>query len=226
MRARAEREGARPLLCIRIVVEPLPNLLMQLNLATQGYHLDADAPWLDLIGPGRTVTTYMRRLVRAYGFEAAVEAALAYTPHVTSLLDLRVRARAGLIAQDLLALGIGPHQVTTLDECPITPFANVAEALGWLYVTERATLIHDVVRKRVLFHHPELAPATHYLAAYQGVAGARWQELGIVLDHVARTERIAEQIIAAATSGFQQQIAWHRYDVRAAGERPGRRTLT
>jgi heme oxygenase (biliverdin-IX-beta and delta-forming) len=194
-------------------VQQASNLLMQLNLATQGFHLDADAPWLDLMGPGRRLTTYMNRLVRAYGFEAPVEAALAYTPHVASLVDLRARARAGLIAQDLLALGIAPHQLTTLDECPITPFSSVAEALGWLYVNERSTLIHDVVRRRVLFHHPELAKSTNYLGAYHGHAGARWQELGAILDRVARTERIAEQIIESAQDAFVAQIGWHRYDV-------------
>jgi len=191
-------------------VQAPPNLLMQLNLATQSYHLDADAPWLDLIGPGRTVSTYMRRLVRSYGFEAPVEAALAYTPHVASLVDLRNRARSGLIAQDLLALGLVPHQIATLDECPITPFASVSEALGWLYVNERATLIHDVIRKRLTFHHPEIANATHYLGAYEGVVGTRWQELGDILERVARNDRIADQITTAAVAAFQQQIAWQR----------------
>ena len=33
--------------------------------------------------------------------------------------------------------------------CDIEPFRDVSEALGWLYVIERSTLLHDNVRRHL-----------------------------------------------------------------------------
>src|SRR5262245_27053134 len=116
-------------------------MLMQLNIETRVHHSAIDSTWLDVMSPHLAATHYTRLLARAYGFEAPLEAALAYTRGLGTLIDLRERARAGLLAQDLLALGLSPAQVTDLPQCTeLAPFRSAFEALGWMYVAERATL--------------------------------------------------------------------------------------
>src|SRR5213078_800486 len=133
--------------------------------------------------PDISIAHYTRQLVTIYGFEGPLEAALAYTPNLKLVIDLRRRSRAGLLAQDLLALGIKAAGIANLPQClPIAPFSSIIEALGWMYVSERATLGHDAVAKHVRSHLPDAADASAYLTAYAGVANARWNELGHLLD--------------------------------------------
>src|SRR5690348_7828038 len=112
-------------------------LLTRLDMETRSYHADADGVWLDVLAGTVTVERYRELLARVYGFEAPLEAALAYTPHLPTLIDLRRRMRSGLLAQDLLALGMKPAQLAMVQQCMIAPFRGAAEALGWLYVHAR-----------------------------------------------------------------------------------------
>ena len=183
-------------------------MLTRLNLATRALHPEADALWVELLSLGPTPAQYVSTLVVAYGFEAPVEAALGLTRGVNAVVPLRQRARTGLLVQDLLMLGYTASRIARLPQCcQIVPYRSVAEALGWLYVVERATLLHDTVRR-----HLEVAiPSVHafsYLRAYEGHAGQRWQELGQVLDQAATNPDVEEQILAAARDAFGTQRDW------------------
>jgi heme oxygenase (biliverdin-IX-beta and delta-forming) len=184
-------------------------LLTRLNLETRGLHPEADARWVDLLTGPVSVDDYVEALVAAYGFEGPVESAVALTRGVSAIVPLRQRARSGFIVQDLLALGFSPSRIARLPQCcQIVPFRDVPEALGWLYVVERATLLHDMARRHVQASLPELA-AFAYLSAYDGVAGLRWQELGHALDEVAVGDGdVEDQIIAAARDAFATQRIW------------------
>jgi heme oxygenase len=183
-------------------------MLTRLNLETRTLHPDADALWVELLAFEASPEDYCRTLVAAYGFEAPVEAALALTRGVTGVIALRPRARSGLIVQDLLTLGFTPARIARLPQCcQIVPFRDVPEAPGWLYVCERATLLHETVRRHL---HATLdgVHAWAYLSAYEGHTGMRWQELGQALDHAAHTQDIEDQIIAAARDAFATQRRW------------------
>ncbi|NVB81675.1 MAG: biliverdin-producing heme oxygenase [Kofleriaceae bacterium] len=194
-------------------VEKAAAALLRLNLETQSHHATADQAWLSLQGRELTKWQYLRRLVAVYGFEAPLESALAYTPHLPLLVDLRRRQRAGYIAQDLLALGLSASEIAELPQCvPMAPFSSALEALGWLYVSERETLLHDRIRTRVLEAMPDLRHATAYLSAYDGVVGARWQELGAVIDRVVRSSRMLDEVIVAAHAAFRTWERWSRDD--------------
>ena len=186
--------------------------LVRLNVETRCFHAAADAPWLDLVAPGRTVTQldYVAQLVLAYGFDAPLEAALAYTPHLEAFVDLHPRFRCGLLAQDLLALGLSPGQVAALRQCMIAPFASVAEALGWLYVHERSTLLHEGVACELESQHPVLVRATSALRAHEGRVGGLWDDFGQALDRVARTSHIEDRVVAAALDAFRTLRVWQR----------------
>jgi heme oxygenase len=87
-------------------MQRLSKTLIQLNLATREHHVAADAPWLELLVPTVTRRQYIEHLIKVYGFEAPLEAALRYTPGLSALVDLRSRLRSGLIVQDLMRLGL------------------------------------------------------------------------------------------------------------------------
>jgi len=182
----------------------LSRTLIQLNLATQEHHIAADAAWLELLVPGVTRARYVEHLIKVYGFEAPLEAALRYTPGLSSVID--VRPRAGLIAQDLMRLGLSAGQIATLGQRFMT-FSSTTEALGWMYVAERATLLHDAVRRYLTRRIPELHSATSYLAAY-GIAGGRWNDLRRALETVADAAPAKEQLTRAANQGFLALCEW------------------
>jgi heme oxygenase len=149
----------------------------------------------------------MHHLVRVYGFEAPLEAAHAYTPGLPSVIDVRSRVRSGLIARDLLALGISPARIAELPQGMIAPFATVAEALGWMYVYERSALLHEPVRRYLVARFPQLAGATSYLAAG---GEARWSEFADALEPYVRTRALQQHVVLGARDAFRCALEWFR----------------
>lgn len=188
-------------------MQRLSRTLIQLNLATREFHTPADAGWLALRSPTVNKAQYIEQLVKVYGFEAPLEAALRYTPGVTALVDLRPRMRAGLIVQDLVRLGMTPGRIAGLPQRFLS-FGSVAEALGWLYVAERATLIHGSIRRYLAVRIPEAAHATAYLSAYDGVAAQRWSDFGTALETVADSPEQRRELLRAAGEGFAALCTW------------------
>lgn len=178
-------------------------VLARLELETHAYHREADQPWLALLSPGVTRARYIEQLQRAYGLEQPLEAALGYTPHLSSMVAPRRRAR--LLARDLAVLDVSA--LAPIPRCWIAPFPSLAEAFGWLYVVERSARLHAMVCGNVIAHLPELGSACSYLN--DGTAVSRWRELGSAVDRVARTPRIEDELLAAAHSAFRVLIAWH-----------------
>jgi heme oxygenase len=190
-------------------MQQLPTALLRLNLATHPLHASADRHWVELVA-GKQVPTrreYMYALVKTYGFEAPLEAALRYTPGFTELVGTG-RDRSGLLAQDLLRLGLTPGQVACTPQLVIAPFAGVAEALGWLYVHERATIKHERVRVELERRAPAFSGATAYLGAYAGAIGVRLDELGRLLDSYATEPAITERMLEAASDAFTALLGW------------------
>ena len=183
-------------------------MLTRLNMETRRDHSRADQPWLELLGADVTRARYVEHLVTLYGFEAPFEASIALTPGIGDRLQLRLRSRSGLIVQDLLALGLTPSRIARLPQCNLMlPFRDLPEALGWMYVVERATLLHDAVR-HYLEDRLAVAGACGYLSAYDGVASTRWQELGRALDEAAAIPQAPEHIIAATRTAFACHRDW------------------
>jgi heme oxygenase len=188
-------------------VQPLSRTVIQLNIATRAHHVACDAPWLDLMVPAISKHRYLRHLIKIYGFEAPLEAAFRYTPGLTSLVDLRARTRSGLLAQDLMRLGLSASALADLAQRFVT-FSSASEALGWMYVIERATLLHGGVRRYLTLRVPDISGAVGYLSAYDGVTGLRWSELGSALDAVAQAPPVTRQIVRAANQGFRALRDW------------------
>jgi len=190
-------------------------MLARLEQATRAHHPDADSPWVSLLTTGLTRAHYVDHMIAVYGFEAPLEAALAITPRIRLVLQLRERARAGRVVQDLLALGLSASQIARLPQCAsFTMFGDAAEALGWVYVAERATRLHDPVRRHVLRRLG--ATPCAYLSGAVRDADARWQSLGEALDRVADTPQTSDRIVDAAHEAFACQRGWFLEEPRAA----------
>jgi heme oxygenase len=188
-------------------VQRLSRTLLQLNIATRTYHVDADTPWLDLMVPSVTIERYVAHLLKVYGFEAPIEAAFRYTPGLASRVDLRARTRAGLLAHDLVRLGTSASQLAQLPQ-RFTTFNSVTEALSWMYVVERATLLHPGVHRYLVDRLGEAGYVSSYLTAYNGMASLRWSELGVALDAEATSASVTRQLVLGASQAFCAQREW------------------
>jgi heme oxygenase len=184
--------------------------LVRLDNESRAFHGEADSPWLSLMADGTTRFDYIQQLVSVYGFDAPLEAALAYTPNLGGFIDVAPRFRSGLIAQDLIALGLSPAAVAGLSQCMIAPFATVAEAFGWLYVHQRMTLLYPAVRAELLPRLPELASAMSTLGVNDGKSVSRWDDLGQALERAADSEAFEARMLQAAHEAFRTAIEWSR----------------
>ncbi len=193
-------------------------MIERLHAETRVNHSDADADFDLLFREQTSHEDYLLYLTRQYGFEAPMESALELTPNLDLMIDLRERQKAQLIAQDLLGLGVKPADLQLIPQCLRVPqFRGAAEALGWMYVIERATLAHSVIRRHLLTRLPKaMRDASSYLQAYAGMVGTRWREFGTVLDDVARHPAIADRIVDAANEAFRTQRRWALSDVHGA----------
>jgi len=192
-------------------VEEVSNLLMRLNLATRHYHAAVDEPWLDLLRPSVGLSDYVGVLVRTYGLVAPFESACKYTPGLAHVIDVSELIRAGLIAQDLLALGLTPVRVANVPTCPaIASFSGLHEALGWMYVVERSTLLQDGIRRHLVRQLPQVERACAYLGAYEGHVADHWTSFGRLLDRVTNDTAVANAVIRAACDAFDTCRNWLR----------------
>ena len=121
------------------------------------------------------------------------------------------RTRSGLIVQDLLALGITPGKITALPQCAsIGTFADPPEALGWKYVIERPTQLHTAIKRNLVSRIPDVANACAYLSSCDGIAAARWQQFGLLLDDVAKRPGAAGRMMTSAKHAFVTLRDWFR----------------
>ena len=172
-------------------------MLTQLDYATRGYHIAADAAHMSLLGVASTRATYVDYCMRTYAFEAPIEVRWQATKGLDRVVDVQRRLRTGYLAADLRALGC------VADNLMPASFVGIEQALGWMYVVERGRRMNGMLRRHLLRRMPTvMAIAGNYLLASSPL-GMRWEQLGATLDQVARNHAIAEQIINAAHRAFR-----------------------
>jgi heme oxygenase len=184
-------------------------MLVRLALETRQHHAHADGDRLALLEDA-SLTSYRAFLATVFGFEVRVEEALARTPRLDAEL-VRTRAKAELLAADLVGLGYSEPQVGALRRCSAVPaFRSPAQALGWLYVVERNTLLHGLLRRHLVTVMPQaMERAGSYLGAYGDTPGARHRELGEILDQLAKVAAdLPQQLVTAANEAFRCQRHW------------------
>ncbi|MDB4954913.1 MAG: bphO [Myxococcales bacterium] len=199
------------MICTRYAGMHETAMLTKLNMETRPYHCDLDGPWLELVVPHVSRHQYVEQLSRVLGFESAVEAALAYTPGFAGSIKLRDWARSSFIAKDLMALGMPAGGVAQLPQCSIEPFANSNEALGWMFVLERATLLHDGLRWHIEERVQRSPYVCSYLAANEGKDVTRWNEFGEILERAAQQQpQAADEMVRAARHACRRACEWYQ----------------
>jgi len=193
------------------------HLLARLGRETLAHHADADAD-IDrfLFGAATTAAEYRTYLTRIYGFVVPLEAELATTPGLDLVVDVKPRAKAVHLLQDLLALGMTMHEAAELPQCTsVPPLRGPAAALGWMYVAERPMLASAVIRRHLATRLPsEMQNAAAYLSCYAGNVGTRWRELGEAMDRLAFANGIADRIVGAAHEAFRALHRWRTHDLQ------------
>jgi len=189
-------------------------LLDRLHDETRAHRVEADSDLDYLFAPDVIPANYLLFLMRTYGFEAPLESALATTPGLELAVDLRSRVKAGFIAQDLLALGVRASEVTDLPQCLAVPqFRSAIEAIGWMYVTERHTLVHGVLHRHLETKLArEMTHAASYLTCYESIAGRRWSELCDAIEHLAQTRALEDRLIFAAHDAYRCHRRWLHHE--------------
>ena len=197
---------------------PRVRALTRIDDETRARHSEADAHRLSLTSEPPSAATYRQFLLRLYGFEAPVEAALQATPGIADVFDVRARLHTRLLRADLAALGV--VDLTRAPRSGTVPlFHDVLEALGWTYVIERGRMLSSIVQRHVAQHLPALgATATSYLRAERS-AGTRMRELGATFDSVVRSDTDIDRVLVAAHGAFRAQSHWF-----SAAESARRRT--
>ena len=184
-------------------------MLDHLAAATHPHHATATADRLAILD-SPSVARYRVFLAQIYCFEAPIEAALVATDGLPRDF-VRSHLKTNKLADDLDALGLTVRDTIPKD---MVRFASVGEALGWLWVLHRNTLVHGLLYRQLaskLRDHMRLAGA--YLSVYEGRAGLLLRQLGYALDATANRTTIAEQIVTAANEAFRMQRQWYSCDV-------------
>jgi heme oxygenase len=133
---------------------------------------------LDLLNPGFSRRDYLRLIKAFWGYYHPIEARLADLSTLRAWLpDFRRRAKLPLLEADLRALGVAGKALGKLPVCRELPAcANLAEALGCLYVMEGATLGGQVISrhlKRTL--DLDANTGTAFFTGYGEETGVMWQ---------------------------------------------------
>ncbi len=189
-------------------------MIARLDAETRTHHRDADADRLSPLAVPASVAGYVSYLARILGFEAPVEEAVARVRELALLVEPSGVRTEWLVA-DLEALGADPLHVASLPRCPtltIGSISNVSSALAWLYVIERNSSLHGVVRRHLARRMPgQIAAASAYLSGPEAMAAPRWRALGAALDEAAASIAIVDRIVATADTAFRTQRRWLRH---------------
>ena len=194
-----------------------PWMLVRVALETSRHHQSADEDRLAALEL-TTLDDYRAFLARICGFEAAVEAAIARISDLEPSF-VRERQKAALLQQDLRALGMPAESITTLPQPSTLTIRSGAQALGWMFVLERQTLLAGQIRRHLLRTLGEpVEPACSYFGAYGETPGAKFRAFGAALCAYAHLHA-PSAIVAAANEAFRAQRQWYRSSARESSPR-------
>ena len=182
-------------------------MLVRLALETSVQHAQADEDRLAALSI-RTREAYRAFLARVYGFEVAVEHALARLEDLDPLI-IRSGMRTVRLQDDLAALGMTAEQAAALPLSPHIHLRSWSQAFGWLFVLERQTLLSGLIRRHLMRSiGKDIEPAATYLASYGDTPGARFRAFGIAVSAYA-ARNTPGPIVRAANEAFRAQRHWY-----------------
>jgi heme oxygenase len=180
-------------------------MLVRLGLETSHHHGPADDDRLAALSI-TSLADYRAFLVRVFGFEAPIEEAVSRVCQL-DMRFIRDRARMPLLRRDLMELGYSEQQFSHFARAPGIVIRSGTEALGWMFVLERQTLLAGLVQRQIKQALGTDTPLG-YLGASGDKPGARFREFGTRLGELARTHS-PTTIVEAANAAFRIQRQWY-----------------
>lgn len=180
--------------------------LRALKERTRDLHLRAEA-YVRILDADATREDYARYLHAMHGFHAPLEEVLAGDPQLAAAgFAADQRRKQAMIRQDLAALG---------DDAPVARCAalpstrTLARRLGVAYVIEGSTLGGKFILARLPAALARLRGcATRFLEGYGAATGARWRELGAIVERFLTSETAEAEAVAGARETFTTLIDW------------------
>lgn len=178
-----------------------------LRAATEAAHLRLHTlPDFAALAAGRLDRAgYVKLLGRLLGFHLAFEQRLAEMPGIAAFgIRPAERRRTPLLRDDLGWLGaeVGPCGIT-----PLPPFADVAEAMGGLYVTEGSTLGGRQLARALEGWLPGEG-GRRFLLGHGADHGRMWRECCAAIEACGSTRGGLEGMIRGATATFAAFEDW------------------
>ena len=160
----------------------------------------------------QTIAGYRDLLARFYGYYAPLEHDLRRViPAGLPDLDFQARAKAPLLARDLLAFGCNPETLASLPACSmLPPVSNVHQALGCMYVLEGATLGGQQMRRLVQQRFGlDRESGCAFFTSYGDRVGGMWKNFCELLTaYASRDVGMEDLIISAAAETFGTFENW------------------
>jgi heme oxygenase len=182
-------------------------MLSRIGRDTRSHHATADGDRLALMDVA-SVAEYRAFLARIYGFEDAVESAVAGLCD-RDMISAGTRSRLESLRADLVWLGA--QELDSVSRYRGVFVRTAAEALGWLFVIERQTLLAGLIRRYLANRIPNAVPvAARFLDDASRNAGVRFRRFGDALAALAQDHKASvESIAMAAASAFRHRHVWY-----------------
>jgi heme oxygenase len=153
---------------------------------------------------------YKTHLEKMWGFCASLEDSLRPESFGGALPDYDVRRKLPLLTQDLLAVGMQPTELHSLQRCRQLPTdLDAAAAFGCTYVMEGATLggrtLLPLVEGR-LGLTPDHGAA--YLGSYRENVSSMWRDFGAAVEHWCEARERQDTAARAAVMTFDALTDW------------------
>ena len=184
-------------------------LRSRLRTATAEMHRSLEAR-LDLLSPQLTLERYRLLLLGFHGYYAAIEPCLVGLARETRV-SLPIVARAGLLEQDLLSLGVRAEAIAEGPRCADLPALHDREQLaGCLYVLEGSRLGASVIAR---FVEEQLGltrlRGCSFFADEREATRRRWMEVLRWLEgHADEADVDQRQIVSSAAETFRSLERW------------------
>jgi heme oxygenase len=179
-------------------------ILARLKSRTARLHDEIEGA-VDVFRPGFGAEDYRALLARFLGFYEPLEDRLAHVADPDFRTFFEPRRKAGLLREDLRALGLDPSAIEHLPRCHDLPSCRgLADALGIAYVVEGATLGGKLVAGHV---ERTIGAGASFFRPYGERLGAMWEEFRAMAER-REAEVDPEEVVASACATFERLGAW------------------
>lgn len=181
--------------------------LDRLRAATRAHHARLEHR-LDILEHLREPAGYRSLLEGFLGFYEPAEAILVRWLSSLPALRFDARRKAHLLVADLRSLGATAAELTAIPRHDgLAPLCSEAEALGFSYVLEGATLGGQVISRRAAAHGLD-ARGLSFFRSYGAEVGPMWRRFCDILEMHCRGAEAQAATVRGALQAFESLEAW------------------